>query len=83
MQNRSELLEEFEAACHDLAEARAAQLLDLSDSELEEVAEGLARLDDPVRAACQVVLNDWAALDACARVAALLVFANALVEASE
>lgn len=82
MENRSKLLDEFEAACRDLDDARTVEVLDLSDRELAEVADGVARLGDPVRAACQVVLDDWPRLDASGRLAALLMLANALASAA-
>jgi hypothetical protein len=64
-----------------VAQADAAWLsaeLELADEAMNVVREGVAALPDPVRAACGVVLNDWPRLGPAARVAALLVFANAL-----
>jgi hypothetical protein len=78
MESRSKLLDDFTSAFDDIDDARALELLDLSDDELPELSLGVAALPNPIRAACQAVLDDWQHLDARARVAALLVLANAL-----
>jgi hypothetical protein len=82
MENRSRMLAQFEHAFDEVDEVRASQSLDLTDDEVSELAAGVAVLPEPIRAACQVVLDDWQRLDASERVAALLVFANALAEGS-
>jgi hypothetical protein len=78
MESRSKLLDGFTSAFDDIDRARALELLDLSDHELSELGAGVAALPDPIRAACQAVLGDWQNLDARARVATLLMLANAL-----
>lgn len=83
MENCSKLLVDFERAFDRVDEARAVELLDLSGGEVSELAAGIAVLPEPIRAACQVVLDDWKGLDAGARVAALLVLANALADKSD
>lgn len=82
MENRSKLLVDFERAFDGVDEVRAVELLDLSDGEASDLAAGIVALPEPIRAACQVVLDDWEGLDAGARVAALLVLANALADSS-
>jgi hypothetical protein len=83
MENRSRLLEEFERAFNEVDGVRALEVLDLSDREVSELAAGIAVLPEPLRAACRVVLDDWPGLDPGARVATLLVLANALAEGSD
>lgn len=83
MENRSKQIGDFADAVSGIQDVRALELVDLSDDELSEVSAGVAALADPIRAACQVVLEDWPQLDAGARVAALLVLANALADLSD
>jgi hypothetical protein len=83
MEDRSRLLEQFERAFNEADEVGMLALLDLSDDEVSELAGGLASLSEPIQAACRIVLDDWQCLGARARVAALLVLANALAEGSE
>ena len=81
MENRSSLHDAFTSTFKDHDGVLAPELVDLSTDELSDLATGVAALPDPVRAACQVVLDDWQRLDVAARVAALLVLANALAGA--
>ncbi|HEV2811105.1 MAG TPA: hypothetical protein VGV93_12005 [Acidimicrobiales bacterium] len=83
MDNRSKLLVDFERAFDGTDEIRALESLDLSNGEASELAAGIVALPEPIRAACQVVLDDWEGLGADARVAALLVLANALADSSD
>ncbi len=82
MENRSKLLVNFERAFDGVDQIQAVDWLDLSDGEVSDLAAGIVTLPQPIRAACQVVLDDWEGLDAAARVAALLVLANALADNS-
>lgn len=74
-------LDEFLRACDDIDEARLSPQLTMHDDEAADVRAGVATLGDPVGTACQVILDNWADLDAVGRVAALIAFANALASA--
>jgi hypothetical protein len=82
VENRRRLLKEFRSACQELEDAGALESLDLTEAEFAELAAGVVVLPEPIREACQVVIDDWPFLGAGERVAALLVLANALAEAS-
>lgn len=82
MENRSKMLYDFTSAISELDDGRVIELLDLSDDELAGVAAGVTELPDPIRSACQTVLEDWSRLDGAGRCAALLVLANALARAN-
>jgi hypothetical protein len=83
VENRSEVTTDLAGAFLDVEKVRALELLTLSDNERTELRAGVAALPDPIRAACQVVLDHWEELDAVGRAAALLALANALADASD
>ena len=82
MKSRAKPMENFVRAFDEVDDVNVRHQVELSQDEVAELQGGIDALPDPVRAACQVVLDEWRELDGQARVAALLTLANALATAS-